>query len=86
MRKSTVWIVMLDTAVGLIAGLIVIPAVFAFGVEPTAGPGLTFITLPGIFQQLTGGVILWDSLLCFVALCGADFVCLFGSAGRLPCG
>lgn len=71
MRKSTVWIVMLDTAVGLIAGLIVMPAVFAFGVEPTAGPGLTFITLPGIFQQLAGGALFGAAffvLLLFAAL------------------
>ena len=54
-------IVLLDTFVALMAGLIVIPACFAFGVEPAAGPGLVFITLPNIFTQMAGGRI-WGSL------------------------
>ena len=54
-------IVLLDTFVALMAGLSVIPACFAFGVEPAAGPGLVFITLPNIFTQMTGGRI-WGSL------------------------
>lgn len=54
-------IVLLDTFVALTAGLIVIPACFAFGVEPSAGPGLVFITLPNIFTQMHGGR-LWGAL------------------------
>lgn len=54
-------IVILDTFVALMAGLIVIPACFAFNVEPAAGPGLVFITLPNIFTQMAGGRI-WGSL------------------------
>lgn len=54
-------IVLLDTFVALTAGLIVIPACFAFDVEPAAGPGLVFITLPNIFAQMTGGRI-WGAL------------------------
>lgn len=54
-------IVILDTFVALMAGLIVIPACFAFHVEPAAGPGLVFITLPNIFTQMAGGRI-WGSL------------------------
>ncbi len=54
-------IVLLDTFVALMAGLIVIPACFAFDVEPAAGPGLVFITLPNIFTQMAGGRI-WGSL------------------------
>ncbi|WP_419820794.1 hypothetical protein [Anoxybacterium hadale] len=50
---------------------IIIPACFAFGVEPGAGPGLVFITLPNIFNHMTGGVI-WGALffvfLSFAAL------------------
>ncbi|SMG21003.1 sodium-dependent transporter [Dethiosulfovibrio salsuginis] len=59
----------LDTLVALLAGLVVFPAVFAFGVEPGAGPGLTFITLPGIFSKMPGGMM-WSGLfflLLFVA-------------------
>ena len=48
-------IVLLDTFVALTAGLIVFPACFAFDVEPGAGPGLVFITLPNIFTQMPGG-------------------------------
>lgn len=52
---ESVSIVLLDTFVALTAGLIVFPACFAFNVEPEAGPGLVFITLPNIFTQMPGG-------------------------------
>jgi neurotransmitter:Na+ symporter, NSS family len=55
-----------DTLIAIIAGVAIIPAVFAFGIEPNAGPGLVFITLPNIFQQMTGGYI-WG-LLFFILL------------------
>lgn len=58
---ETVHITLLDTFVALMAGLIIIPACFAFGVEPGAGPGLIFITLPNVFNQMPGGR-LWGSL------------------------
>lgn len=54
-------IVLLDTFVALTAGLIVFPACFAFNVEPGAGPGLVFITLPNIFTQMAGGRF-WGAL------------------------
>lgn len=64
-------ITLLDTFVAIMAGLIVIPACFAFGVEPGAGPGLVFITLPNIFEQMTGGRV-WGAFfflfLSFAAL------------------
>jgi len=44
-----------DTVIALLAGLAIFPAVFAFGVEPGAGPGLVFVTLPNIFAQMPGG-------------------------------
>jgi len=46
-----------DTAIALLAGLAIFPAVFAFGIEPGAGPGLVFITLPNVFNQMPGGYI-----------------------------
>lgn len=58
---ESVHILILDTFVALMAGLIIIPACFAFGVEPGAGPGLIFITLPNVFNQMAGGRI-WGSL------------------------
>lgn len=51
----------LDTFVALCSGLIVIPACFAFGVDPGSGPPLIFITLPGIFDKMPGGR-LWGAL------------------------
>lgn len=54
-KKSARWIVGLDTLVAVLSGLIVMPAVFAFDLEPTQGPGLSFISLPLIFEQMTGG-------------------------------
>lgn len=59
----------IDTMVALLAGLVIFPAVFAFGVEAGAGPGLTFVTLPSVFSQMPGGPI-WSSLfflLLFIA-------------------
>lgn len=54
-------ILILDTFVALMSGLIIIPACFAFGVEPGAGPSLVFITLPNVFNQMVGGR-LWGTL------------------------
>ena len=51
----------LDTLVALLAGLVIFPAAFAFGVDAGSGPGLIFITLPNIFNQMIGGR-LWGSL------------------------
>jgi NSS family neurotransmitter:Na+ symporter len=51
----------LDTFVALCAGLIILPACFAFGVEPGAGPGLLFVTLPNIFNGMANGR-LWGTL------------------------
>lgn len=54
-------IVLLDTFVALMAGLITLPACFSFGIEPTSGFSLLFITLPNIFNQMAGGRI-WGTL------------------------
>ena len=51
----------LDTFVAIMAGLIIFPACSAFGVEPGAGPGLVFVTLPSVFEQMPLGQ-LWCSL------------------------
>lgn len=44
-----------DTIIALLAGIAIFPAVFAFNIEPASGPGLVFITLPNIFNQMPGG-------------------------------
>ncbi len=51
----------LDTFVALMAGLIIFPACFSYGVEPGQGPGLIFVTLPKVFIDMAGGR-LWGSL------------------------
>lgn len=48
---------LLDTLAALLAGFAIIPAVFAFGIDPTSGPSLMFVTLPQVFQQMPGGQI-----------------------------
>ena len=54
---ETINICLLDTLVAFLAGLIMFPSCFAFGVDPGQGPGLVFITLPNIFNQMVGGRI-----------------------------
>lgn len=51
----------LDTFVAIMAGLIIFPACFSYGVEVNAGPQLIFITLPNVFVNMAGGRI-WGSL------------------------
>jgi neurotransmitter:Na+ symporter, NSS family len=46
-----------DMSAALLAGLAVLPAVFAMGVEPASGPSLLFITLPGVFGAMPGGAL-----------------------------
>ncbi len=50
-------IAVLDTLVALLAGIIIFPACFSFGIEPQAGPPLIFITLPNVFNAMSGGRI-----------------------------
>ncbi len=54
-------IVLLDTFVALMAGFIIIPACFSYGVNPDSGPSLLFITLPNVFNNMAGGRI-WGFL------------------------
>lgn len=55
-----------DLMFALIAGLAIMPAVFAFGLDPQAGPGLVFETLPHVFGQMPAGGII--AILFFLAL------------------
>lgn len=54
-------VTILDTFVAFVAGLIIFPACFAFGVNPGEGPGLVFVTLPNVFREMAGGRI-WGAL------------------------
>ncbi len=55
-----------DTVFALIAGMAIMPAVFAFGIDPQSGPGLVFETLPYVFGKMPGGGIV--AILFFLAL------------------
>lgn len=58
---EAVTITILDTSVAVMAGLIIFPACFAFNVDQTQGPGLVFVTLPNVFNQMPGGQF-WGAL------------------------
>lgn len=58
---EAICITSLDTAVALMAGLIIFPSCFAYGVNPDQGPSLLFVTLPNVFNAMEGGRI-WGSL------------------------
>ena len=59
-------IAIFDTLAALLASMVVIPAVFAFGLDPSSGPPLMFITMPAIFQNIMGGRII--AVIFFVAI------------------
>ncbi|SFB74258.1 sodium-dependent transporter [Butyrivibrio sp. YAB3001] len=56
----------LDTFVAIVAGLITIPACFAYGVAPDMGPSLIFVTLPNVFAAMKGGRILGSFFFLFM--------------------
>lgn len=69
--KTARTVVILDTVIALFAGLAIFPLVFAHNLEPAAGPGLIFVTLPIAFGNMTGGTllgVLFFMLLTFAAL------------------
>ena len=61
LASEATWICTLDTFVALCSGLIIFPACFSFGVEPSQGPALIFMTLPQLFASMAGGRI-WGTL------------------------
>ncbi len=63
-----------DTIIALLAGIAIFPAAAAFQIAPDSGPGLVFITLPSVFQQIAGGMVFstcFFILLCIAALTSA---------------
>ena len=63
-------IVISNTAIAIVAGLIIFPAIFSFGMSPTEGPGLTFITMPNLFSQMTGGKLFGCAFFFLVIIAG----------------
>jgi NSS family neurotransmitter:Na+ symporter len=69
-RKLTgeaVNVALLDALVAIMAGLIIFPACFAYGINPDAGPGLVFLTLPTVFEQMPLGQLWCTLFFLFVA-------------------
>lgn len=65
--KSAFTIVMMNIFISLLAGLAIFPAVFSFNFEPTEGPGLLFVVLPAVFDQMPfGAFFLFTFLLLFL--------------------
>ncbi len=52
---NAAWVVGLDTLIAIMAGFAIFPAVFALGLDPATGPGLTFVTLPAVFSEMPLG-------------------------------
>ena len=73
---SVLIIVVADTGVALLAGLVIFPAVFHYGLDPAAGAGLIFQTLPVAFAQMPGGYIF--SVLFFLILSVAGITSMVG--------
>lgn len=68
-------VAMADVVIALLAGIAIFPAVFSFGISPTSGPDLVFITLPTLFGQMAwGGVI---SVVFFILLLFAAMTSVF---------
>ncbi|MCB9715258.1 MAG: sodium-dependent transporter [Myxococcales bacterium] len=64
-------VALFDTAIAVLAGLIIFPALFSVGAEPSAGPGLVFVAMPAIFDQLPMGTafgVAFYALLAVAAL------------------
>lgn len=69
--RTSMEVILLDTMVALLAGVIIFPAVFAFGFDPAEGPQLVFVVLPAIFEQMNFAwlsSVLFFALLCIAAL------------------
>ena len=72
--QTSIAVVVADTLIAILAGLVIFPIVFANGLDPAEGPGLVFQTLPLAFGQLAGGGLfgtLFFLLLSFAALTSA---------------
>jgi NSS family neurotransmitter:Na+ symporter len=58
--NSALWVIALDTAIAMLAGIAIFTMVFALGADPEAGNGI-FVVLPSVFPQLSGGTV-WGTL------------------------
>ena len=71
LTSSTVYVVMFDTLIALLVGMVIFPAVFSMGLEPTEGPGLVFSVLPTVFATMPlghGVAVIFFVLLAIAAI------------------
>ena len=71
LTSATVYVVIFDTVIALLVGMVIFPAVFAMGLEPTEGPSLVFSVLPAVFVGMPFGnlvSIIFFSLLAIAAI------------------
>lgn len=61
LRHTALNVTILDTMVAILAGVVIFPAVFSAGIEPSSGPSLVFITLPGIFNTMPLSMV-WSAV------------------------
>ncbi len=64
--SATLYVVLFDTMIALLVGMVIFPAVFAMGMEPAEGPSLVFSVLPAVFSQMPKGNVV--SIVFFVLL------------------
>ncbi|KAB0290026.1 sodium-dependent transporter [Vibrio fortis] len=66
--QTTAMVTAMDTGVAILAGVAMFPAMFAFGMEPAAGPGLVFVVVPQLFAEMGGVIGLLFALMFFIGL------------------
>lgn len=71
---EAVSVTILDTFVAFMAGLIIFPACFAFGIEPGQGPKLIFVTLPNVFNSMAGGRLIGALFFLFMSFAATSTV------------
>ena len=72
--SSAKYVAFFDTAAALLAGLVIIPAVFSFGMAPNSGPGLLFITIPAVIRDIPLGRVF--AIIFFLAVLFAGITSL----------
>lgn len=68
MIKTGVSVALSDTIISILAGIAIFPVVFSFGLEPSVGPGLLFITIPLVFSKIPFGSVLLVAFFILVAI------------------
>lgn len=72
--RASLHTVFFDSVAAMLSALAIMPAVFAFGIEPSAGPSLMFITIPNIFRQMPMGRLF--AVIFFLSVCFAGITSL----------